>query len=251
MEKAIEHEIARQGRLLDRGGRVVQETRLWDADAGLSESMRSKEEAKDYRYFPDPDLPPLTVDPAWVERVRGELPALPAARRAGLTALGLSADDARQLTCDRVTADFFDAALRAHGGGDGAAKPIANWLVGQPDLVGSPVAPADLAALVALIDDGTISSKIAKEVMAEMLAGGGAPRAIVDKKGLVQVTDTGAIEAMVAEVVAAHPDQAAAYRGGKAQLIGFFVGKVMKQSGGKANPTLVNQALRKILDGGG
>ena len=245
---AIEHEMARQARILDQGGEVVQETRLWDAVAGMSHSMRSKEEAMDYRYFPDPDLPPLAVDDETVARARASLPELPAVRRARYRGeLALSDEDARQLTAERAVADRFDAALAAHGGGRPAAKPIANWILGEKDPAQSAVAAEYVAELVRLIDDGTISGPIAKEVWSEMFATGEPPAAIVERRGLTQVRDEGAIEAACAEAVAAHPAEAASYRAGKAALIGFFVGKVMKQTGGRADPKLVNQILRRLL----
>ena len=244
---AIEHEIARQARILDSGGEVAQETRLWDAVAGVSHSMRSKEEAMDYRYFPDPDLPPLAVDESVVARVRAALPELPSARRARYRAAGLSDEDARQLTADRAVADRFDAALAAHGGGASAAKPIANWILSEKDPAHSTVAVEHVAQLVRLIEDGTISGPIAKEVWPEMASSGEAPASIVERRGLVQVRDESAIAAVCAEVVAANPGEAASYRAGKAQLIGFFVGQVMKKTGGRADPKLVNQVLRRIL----
>ncbi len=247
---AIEHEIARQARILDGGGEVVQETRLWDSVAGVSHSMRSKEEAMDYRYFPDPDLPPMAVDESVVARVRAALPELPSVRRARYRGeLGLSDEDARQLTADRAVAERFDAALAAHGGGSAAAKPVANWILSEKDPAQSTVAVEHVAQLVRLIEDGTISGPSAREVWAEMAGSGEAPGAIVERRGLVQVRDESAIEAACAEVVAASPAEAASYRAGKAQVIGFFVGKVMKKTGGRADPKLVNQVLRRLLAG--
>ncbi len=247
---AIEHEIARQARILDQGGQVVQETRLWDADAGVSHPMRSKEEAMDYRYFPDPDLPPLSVDEETIARARQALPELPGARRDRYrTSLGLSEDDARQLTGERAVADRFEAALDAHGGGARAAKPIANWVLGEKDPAQSKVPAEHVAELVRLIDEGTISGSMAKEVWSDMAASGEAPAAIVTRRGLTQVRDEGAIESACAEVVAANPTEAASFRAGKAQLIGFFVGQVMKKTGGRADPKLVNQTLRRLLGG--
>ncbi len=249
---AIEHEIARQARILDGGGQVVQETRLWDSVAGVSHSMRSKEEAMDYRYFPDPDLPPLAVDEGFVSAVRAALPELPSARRARYRAeLGLSDEDARQLTADRAVAERFDAALAAHGGGATAAKPVANWILSEKDPAQSTVAVEHVAQLVRLIEDGTISGPSARVVWAEMAGSGEAPGSIVERRGLVQVRDESAIEAACAEAVAAHPAEAASYRAGKAQVIGFFVGKVMKKTGGRADPKLVNQVLRRLLADGG
>jgi aspartyl-tRNA(Asn)/glutamyl-tRNA(Gln) amidotransferase subunit B len=244
---AIEHEIARQARILDRGEAVVQETRLWDAAAGVSHAMRSKEEAMDYRYFPDPDLPPLAVGDDVIARVRAALPELPAARRDRYRALGLSDDDTAQLTTERAVADRFDAALHAHGGGPAAAKPIANWILGEKDPGQSRVGPAHVAELVRLVEAGTISAASGKEVWAEMATTGEPPAAIVERRGLTQVRDESAIEAACAEVVAANPTEAASFRAGKAQLIGFFVGKVMKKTGGRADPKLVNQILRRLL----
>jgi aspartyl-tRNA(Asn)/glutamyl-tRNA(Gln) amidotransferase subunit B len=253
VERAVEHEIARQIAVLEGGGRVVQETRLWDADRGASFSMRSKEEANDYRYFPDPDLPPLAVGDAWVEAVERSLPELPAKKRARFAGeLGLSAADAAVLTDERDLAEWFEAAAAAHGD----AKKVANWI--QTELLrelnrdGLPIGackitPADLAALLRLIDDGTISGKIAKDVFARMYASGDAPRAIVEREGLLQVSDTSAIEAAARDVIAKHASQAAAYRAGKTALLGFFVGQVMKATGGKANPKLVNDILTRLL----
>jgi aspartyl-tRNA(Asn)/glutamyl-tRNA(Gln) amidotransferase subunit B len=247
---AIEHEIARQARVLDQGGVVVQETRLWDAVAGLSHSMRSKEEAMDYRYFPDPDLPPLAVDDRTIERVRAALPELPAARRARYRGeLRLSDEDARQLVGDRAVADRFDAALAAHGGGAAAAKPIANWILAEKDPAQSRASAGHVAELVRLIEAGTISGQIGKEVWAEVAATGDAPSAIVERRGLTQVRDEGALEAACAEVVAANPAEVTGYRAGKAALLGFFVGQVMKRTGGRADPKLVNQILRRLLAG--
>ncbi len=262
VQKAIEHEIARQAAILDGGGRVVQETRLWDADRGASHAMRSKEEAHDYRYFPDPDLPPLQIDAAWVERIRAELPELPAPRRRRLLAdYAVSDEDARQLTDERDLADWYEAAARAAIAGAaaaGASKRVANWVLSEllrelnregRAIADCSIAPDQLAALVKLIDDGTISGKIAKDVFSRMIAGGGDPAAIVEREGLVQVTDTAAIEAAAREVIAKNPKQAEQYRAGKTNMLGFFVGQVMKATGGKANPQAVNEVLRRLLEG--
>jgi aspartyl-tRNA(Asn)/glutamyl-tRNA(Gln) amidotransferase subunit B len=246
--RAIEHEVWRQSKILDEGGRVVQETRLWDADRGTSLAMRSKEEAHDYRYFPDPDLPPLEVPAELVARVRGELPELPAARRARFVSqYGLGDADARVLTDERDLSEYYEAAAR---GAD--PKKVSSWVQTEVLRVGMDKVPAaHLGELVRLIDDGTISGKIAKEVFAKMVAGGEAPRAIVEREGLVQVTDSAAIEAATRAVVEAHPKQAEQVRAGKTAVLGFLVGQVMKATGGKANPALVNDLLRKILTGGG
>jgi aspartyl-tRNA(Asn)/glutamyl-tRNA(Gln) amidotransferase subunit B len=256
VQKAIEHEIARQIRILESGGQVVQETRLWDSDASTSRPMRSKEEAEDYRYFPDPDLPVLVVDDALLAAVRADLPELPMDRcRRYMDAWGLSADDARTLTAERALSDYFDAAVRAYGDVAGA-RAIGNWIQSELlrelnrdglDASVCPVAPAHLAALVALIEAGTISGKIAKGVFGEMYRTREAPDAIVARQGLRQISDEGALEEIARQVVAANPKQAADYRGGKDKLIGFFVGQVMKQTQGKANPQVINQVLARIL----
>jgi aspartyl-tRNA(Asn)/glutamyl-tRNA(Gln) amidotransferase subunit B len=262
VQRAIEHEIARQARILDGGGTIVQETRLWDADAGTSHPMRSKEEAEDYRYFPDPDLPPLVVSDELLARVRDELPELPAARcRRYVEGYGLPFDDARALSAERGLADFFDAAVAAYGAGDaeagrGAARSLGNWIQSEllrelnrdgRDVADCAVQPAQLAALVRLIDDGTISGKIAKHVFGVMYASGDDPGVIVEREGLVQITDADAIEALAQRIIDANPGQAQAYRGGKEQLLGFFVGQVMKETRGKANPAAVNEVLRRLL----
>ncbi len=253
VQKAVEYEITRQAVILDGGGRVVQETRLWDAERGTSHAMRSKEEAHDYRYFPDPDLPPLRIADADVARVAAALPELPAARRARFVSeYGLSAYDARLLTDERSLADWFESAARAHGDG----KKISNWV--QTELLrelnkdgreidACPIRPQQLAALVKLIDDGTISGKIAKDVFARMYASGEDARAIVEREGLVQVSDSGAIEAAAREIIGKNAKAAADYRAGKTQMLGFFVGQVMKATGGKANPQLVNEVLKRLL----
>jgi len=257
VQKAIEYEIARQAALLDAGQTVVQETRLWDAERGSSHAMRSKEHAHDYRYFPDPDLPPLVVDEARLERIRAALPELPGATRARfIEDYGIADADARVLTDERALAAYFETAARA--GGD--PKKIASWVLTEllrevhkagGGIEASPVAPERLAELVRLIDDGTISGKIAKDVFARMVATGDAPRAIVEREGLVQVTDTAAIEAACRAAVEANPRQAEQYRAGqgnkKTSMMGFFVGQVMKATGGKANPQLVNELLKKML----
>jgi aspartyl-tRNA(Asn)/glutamyl-tRNA(Gln) amidotransferase subunit B len=251
---AIEYEARRQIELIEEGGAVAQETRLFDSDRGITRPMRSKEEAHDYRYFPDPDLLPLELDAGWIARVRAAMPELPDARRARYQAeFGLSAADAGVLVAERETAAYFEAV--AHGRD---AKQAANWVMG--DLFGalnrlglpierSPVGAAALGELIDLIADGTISGKIAKEVFAAMLDGGGSPGRIVEDKGLRQVSDSGAIDTAIDRILAANPEKVAEYRGGKDRLFGFFVGQVMKATGGKANPGLVNEALRRKLAG--
>jgi aspartyl-tRNA(Asn)/glutamyl-tRNA(Gln) amidotransferase subunit B len=240
VEAAIEYEIARQSDLLARGERVAQETRLWNADKGTSHSMRSKEEAHDYRYFPEPDLPPLVVDEAWIARVRESLPELPLARLERFESLGLSAYDAGVLTSDRSIADSFDEIVKLGA----PPKKAANWIMIDP---AARVPPAHLAELIALVDGGTISGKIAKDVYEKMRADGRTPRAIVEAEGLTQVTDAGAIEAACRTVVDANPKQVAQYRGGNPKIIGFFVGNVMKATQGKANPEMVNEILKRLL----
>jgi aspartyl-tRNA(Asn)/glutamyl-tRNA(Gln) amidotransferase subunit B len=257
VERALEHEIARQIELVSGGGQVVQETRLWDAEREQTRSMRSKEFAHDYRYFPEPDLPPLVVGGDWVEDVRRRLPELPAPRRARFERdLGLPAYDAEVLTARRDVADYYEAALARHRN----PKALSNWVMESVlrivreqklderlRITAWPVAPENLAALVALIDEGTISGKIAKTVFEEMVASGKPPAAIVAERGLVQVTDRAAIDGAVERVLAAHPDKVAAYREGKDKLFGFFVGQVMKATDGKANPKQVNELLQKRL----
>ncbi|MGD8955779.1 MAG: Asp-tRNA(Asn)/Glu-tRNA(Gln) amidotransferase subunit GatB [Chromatiaceae bacterium] len=257
LEKAINYEVERQIELLEDGGRVVQETRLYDADRDETRSMRSKEEANDYRYFPDPDLLPLQIDAAFIAEVVAEMPELPDARRSRFeTAYGLSAYDANVLTSTRAQADYFETAAAA--GGD--AKLAANWVMGELaaalnkqglDIGESPIAAATLGGLVARIKDNTISNKIAKDVLAAMWAGEGDADAIIEARGLKQITDSGAIEALVDEVLAANAEQVENYRNADAskqpKMLGFFVGQIMKKSQGKANPQQVNALLRKKL----
>ncbi len=253
VEKAIEYEIARQIAIVEAGGKVAQETRGWDAAAGKTFSMRSKEEAHDYRYFPDPDLPPLVLEAGYVERVKGEMPELPEdKKRRFVESYGLSAYDAESLTATKSLSEYFEACVR-----EGAtAKVAANWILSEllrelkdveGDVTKSPLRPAALAALVKLIDVGTISGKIAKTVFDEMYRTGKSAAEIVEAKGLVQISDTAPIEAWVDEVLAAFPNEVESYRGGKEKLYGFFVGETMKRSKGKANPGLVNEVLRRKL----
>ncbi|GAA0225095.1 Asp-tRNA(Asn)/Glu-tRNA(Gln) amidotransferase subunit GatB [Castellaniella daejeonensis] len=258
LERAIQYEARRQIELIEDGGKVVQETRLYDADRDETRSMRSKEDSHDYRYFPDPDLPPLVVAPEWIERVRQEMPELPAAKRARFEAdLGLSAYDAAQLTLHRAMADYFEAAAAALPAGQ--AKQAANWILGELsaalnrddlDISRSPVSPKQLAALIARILDGTISTKIARDVFAAMWAGesDGDPDAIIESRGLRQISDTGAIEAMIDEVLAANPAIVEEYRAGKQKAFNSLVGQVMKAAKGKANPQQVNTVLKQKLD---
>ncbi len=257
LEKAINFEITRQIDVIEDGGKVVQETRLYDANKDETRSMRSKEEANDYRYFPDPDLLPLEIDEAFINEVVATMPELPDARRARFESqYGLSAFDADLLTGSRAQADYFEAAAQV--GGD--AKLTANWVMGDLaaalnrdgfDFAHSPVAAAALGELVARIRDNTISGKIAKDVFTAMWAGEGGADEVIEAKGLKQITDTGAIEALVDAVLAANPEQVENYRNADAdkqpKMLGFFVGQIMKQSQGKANPQQVNALLREKL----
>jgi len=257
IKQAIEYEVERQIDLIESGGKVIQETRLFDSNTGMTRSMRGKEEAHDYRYFPDPDLVPLVISQDWIQEVRAKLPELPDAKRARfVNELGLSAYDAEVLASDRELADYFDACVQASGD----AKACANWVMGdvlrklketEATISDVPVAPEMLAGLLSRIADSTISGKIAKTVFEKMWQNGQTADQIIEAEGLKQVTDTGAIEGLVDEVIAAHPDQVAEYLGGKDKLIGFFVGKVMQASQGKANPGMVNQLLKKKLEAGG
>ena len=253
---AIEYEANRQVAVLEDGGRIVQETRLFDPDKGVTRSMRSKEDAHDYRYFPDPDLLPLELDDAFLEECRASLPELPDAKRKRYESeLGLSAYNAAVLTAEVETARWFEALL-AEGGSDVPAKSAANWLIS--DLYGalnrlgknigdSPVSPAQGAELLKLVADGTLSGTLSKQVFEIMLETGQGANAIVEERGLKQTSDTGAIEAVIAEVMDKNADKVADYRGGKDKLFGFFVGQTMKAMGGKANPGVVNDLLKKAL----
>jgi aspartyl-tRNA(Asn)/glutamyl-tRNA(Gln) amidotransferase subunit B len=251
--QAIEHEARRQIGVLESGGTIRQETRLYDTERGETRPMRSKEDAHDYRYFPDPDLLPLVLDPAWVEQLRAELPELPDAKKARFVAeYGLRPEDAGVLVADRATAEYFE---QVAAGRD--AKAAAHWVIGDLfgalnrkglDIARSPVGPEQLGALIDLIADGTISGRIAKDVFAEMVESSADPAAFVEQKGLRQVSDTGAIEAAVDAALAAHSAQVAQYAANP-KVLGFFVGQVMKATGGKANPALVNELLRKKLAG--
>ena len=256
VEKAIEHEIERQIDLIEAGGAVVQETRLYDPERDETRSMRSKEEANDYRYFPDPDLLPVVVHDDLIAELRAGLPELPAARRARFVdEFGLSDYDAGLLTAERSQADYFEAVLAAGGGLD--PKLAANWVNGElaaalnRDALAiehSPVSAAPLATLLQRIADGTLSGKLGKDVFAALWAGEGEVDAIIEARGLRQITDTGALATAVEDVIAAQPEQVEQYRAGKTKVIGFLVGQVMKQTGGKADPKQVNQLLRERLD---
>lgn len=252
--KAIEYEIKRQIKVLNEGGEIIQETRGWDAHNNRTFSQRQKESAHDYRYFPEPDLVPVVMDDAWENSLKESLPELPAARRARFESdLGLSAYDADILSATRAMADYFETVLSQ--GAD--AKKAANWIMGdlqkllsaaEEDITTTKVTPEDLAAMIALIEDGTISGKIAKDVLEAMVETGDAPKKIVEDKGLVQITDTSAIDAVVQEILANNQAQVQQFKDGNEKVIGFFVGQVMKATQGKANPKLVNEALRAALN---
>jgi aspartyl-tRNA(Asn)/glutamyl-tRNA(Gln) amidotransferase subunit B len=256
VERAINIEVERQIELIEDGGKVVQETRLYDADNNETRSMRSKEEANDYRYFPDPDLLPLVLDPEMIEQVRATLPELPQAKRDRFIAdMSLSLYDASVLTSSREVADYFEAALAAANDKD--AKQCANWVIttllgalnkASLEIEQSPVSAKQLGGLLARISDNTISGKIAKKIFEALWAGEGKDAdSIIEDKGLKQVTDSGAIEAIIDDVIAKNPGQLEQYRAGKEQLLGFFVGQVMQASRGKANPAQVNELLKAKL----
>lgn len=253
VEKAIEYEIERQIDLVERGDQVVQETRLWDPDKNRTFTMRTKEEAADYRYFPDPDLLPVRVTDQMIEKFKAELPELPLARaRRFMESQGLPEYDASVLTNEKEIADYFETTAKTAGN----SKAASNWIMtellrelntAQMPISQSPIRPDQLGKMIGLIDKGTISGKIAKQVFSEMWSSGKDPEAIIKEKNLVQITDASAIEKIVDEVLSANPQQVADYRSGKTKLFGFFVGAVMKASKGQANPDIVNQLLTDKL----
>jgi aspartyl-tRNA(Asn)/glutamyl-tRNA(Gln) amidotransferase subunit B len=258
VRKAIDYELNRQAEVLESGGRIIQETRLWNSDEERTVSMRSKEEAHDYRYFPDPDLPLLVLDEEWLDGIRKSMIELPEERRRRFVeAYAMSDYDAGVLTMTRALAEFFDEAARLSG----QAKAAANWIMGDllrffkdanvdvKDLAQSPVTPKMLADMILLVEKGTISGKIAKTVMEEMYKTGKAPGAIVEEKGLVQISNSGELEAIVDSVMTQHADAVAQFRSGKQGSLGFLVGQVMKATQGRANPQTVNELLRKRLAG--
>ncbi|RKZ38118.1 MAG: Asp-tRNA(Asn)/Glu-tRNA(Gln) amidotransferase GatCAB subunit B [Gammaproteobacteria bacterium] len=255
VEKAIDYEIQRHITVLEDGGEIAQETRLYDPASNETRSMRSKEEANDYRYFPDPDLLPVEISDNLIEEIRASLPELPEQKQARfIEQYSLGPADAELLTGSRELADFFEATVAAAGG---ESKACANWIQGDllgalhrsdTDLAQCPLRPEHLAGLIRRIADGTISSKIAKQVFESMWAGAGDADTIIAERGLRQVTDTGAIDELVRSVIQQYPDQAAQYRSGKDKLLGFFVGQVMQASRGKANPAQVNAALKARLN---
>jgi aspartyl-tRNA(Asn)/glutamyl-tRNA(Gln) amidotransferase subunit B len=255
MQRAIEFEVARHIKTLEAGGTLTQETRLWDEKAVETRVMRSKEEAHDYRYFPEPDLPPVIVSNDFVEQVKRELPELPEVRRKRfMEQYELSFADASQLVSDRDLADYFETAAHASANPRSASNWIRSELLRELEAAGvsakeSPVPATELAALVRLIDEEKISGKQGKDVLVEMFKSGKTAQVIIEEKGLVQLSDTGEIDSLIDSVIAANPDQVASYRGGKEALFGFFVGQVIKASKGKANPKVVNERLRAKLQG--
>jgi aspartyl-tRNA(Asn)/glutamyl-tRNA(Gln) amidotransferase subunit B len=254
IQRAIDYEAKRQIALLEAGEQVVQETRLWDEASQRTVSMRTKEGASDYRYFPEPDLPPIQLTPEQIEHWRSQLPELPhAKRRRYQEELGLSAYDSRVLTDERAVAEYFEATVAA--GAD--PKLASNWITGditawlkaqKQDIRNVACRPEHLAELIGLIQAGTISGKIAKELLPELLGNGGSPQALVEARGLTQVSDPAVLSAYIDQVLAAHPQELAQYRGGKTKLFGFFVGKVMQHTGGRADPQRTNELLKQKLN---
>ncbi|MFZ5642115.1 MAG: Asp-tRNA(Asn)/Glu-tRNA(Gln) amidotransferase subunit GatB [Bacillota bacterium] len=253
LQRALRYEIERQIEVLEEGGRIVQETRTWDEAKGITLSMRSKEQAHDYRYFPDPDLVPVIIDSEWVERVRSALPELPDQRKARyVEELGLPEYDASVITSTKELADFFEACLKGYAN----AKAVSNWVMGDlsrllnaanMDITDCRIKPEQLADMLKLMEKGTISGKIAKTVFEEMFETGKNPEEIVKQKGLVQISDEGAIAAVIDEVIASNPKVVEDFRVGKEKAIGFLVGQVMKSTRGKANPEIVNKMLRERI----
>jgi len=253
VEKALQYEIDRQKEILIESGAVVQETRLWDPDRGRTTSMRSKEEAHDYRYFPDPDLLPLVIDDGWMEDVKNGLPELPDQKKKRfMDQYRLPSYDADYLTSDRELAGYFEDCLRSYPN----AKHVSNWIMGSllsllnaqgKAIESSPISAQALVELLQIVDDGTISGKIAKTVFEEMAKTGRPARQIVEQKGLVQISDSSAIEEIIVGVISNNPKEVEAYKGGKSKLLGFFVGQVMQATGGQANPQMVNAILKEKL----
>ncbi|MDX2253626.1 MAG: Asp-tRNA(Asn)/Glu-tRNA(Gln) amidotransferase subunit GatB [Nitrospira sp.] len=253
VKDAMEYEIKRQTKVLSEGGKIKQETRLWNIERGETAVMRSKEEAHDYRYFPDPDLVPLKLERDWVEGFRAGLPELPAARAARFAAeFGLPKYDADVLTASRAIAEYFERCVRLFN----QPKTVSNWVMGElarelnvsgTDASASPVSPERLVSLLQLVENGTISLKVAREIFPEIYSSGKSPEQIVQEKGLRQVSDEGALEKIIAEVLDKNPAQVAQFKEGKQQVLGFLVGQVMKASGGKANPGKVNELLKRRL----
>jgi len=250
---ALDYEIQRQSRTLDEGGSIEQVTMGWDENRGVTVVQRSKEYAHDYRYFPEPDLPPLSISREWMKEIRDKLPELPDARRDRFMAeYGLSAYDADVLTADKAVADYFEACVKAYP----EAKTVGNWITGElfrllkdteTGIEEVRIIPAALAGLLTLVEKGTINQSTAKAVLGEMFKSGRAAADIVAEKGLAQISDADELERVIDEVIAANPDQVAEYRAGKERLLGWFVGQVMKATRGKANPQLVTELLKEKL----
>jgi aspartyl-tRNA(Asn)/glutamyl-tRNA(Gln) amidotransferase subunit B len=255
VKDALEYEIKRQTKVLNEGGKISQETRLWNLERGETAVMRSKEEAHDYRYFPDPDLVPLKLDREWIEAFQSSLPELPAKRIARFASdYGLPEYDAGVLTASKGLADYFEACVKLFP----QPKTVSNWVMGEltrelnnagTDVSASPVPPERLVSLLEMVDKGTISLKVAREIFPELYMSGKTPEQIVQEKGLTQVSDEGALEAIIEDVLAKNPAQVGQFKEGKPQVLGFLVGQVMKASGGKANPGKVNELLKKKLAG--
>jgi len=254
VQRALEYEIKRQEYILESGGEIVQETRLWDDTQGLTLPMRSKEEAHDYRYFPDPDLVAIHVDDAWIKDVESTLPELPLEKRERfIREYEIPAYDAGVLTASKPLAEYYEAVVKVCG----KPKPAANWVMGdllrflnedKADIRTCPVSAEALGDMIRLIEEGTISGKMAKDLIQEMYKTGKPPRAIIEEKGMVQITDEGALAQVIDEIIAANPNQLVQYRSGKDKLFGYFVGQTMKATQGKANPQLINELLKKKLD---
>lgn len=252
LQRAIEYEIERQIEIVEEGGQVVQETRLWDDNARETRSMRGKEDAHDYRYFPEPDLMPLEISREWVEKIKSEMPELPSQKRARYQEIGLSEYDASIIVEQMGLALFFDKVLELGAN----PKTAVNFIMGEIaaflkedhiEITDTKLTPENLAELIALIEKGTISNNIGKQIIIEMLKDGTKASVIVEKKGLSQISDEGAIKELVQKVVDAHPNEVEAYKNGKTNLLGFFVGQIMKETKGRANPKTVNQLLREII----
>jgi aspartyl-tRNA(Asn)/glutamyl-tRNA(Gln) amidotransferase subunit B len=254
VEKALEYEIKRQIKVVEEGGKVIQETRLWDSTKGITESMRGKEEAHDYRYFPEPDLVPIAADKKWIDEIRSNLPELPDAKRERfISQYGIPEYDADFLTSEKAIADWYEDAVAAGG----QPKAVSNWIMGDfirmlnaenKSIEECPLKPEQLASMLKLIDNGIISGKIAKTVFEEMFKSGKDADTIVKEKGLVQISDAGEIEKAIDEILAKSQKEIEKYRAGEEKLIGFFVGQVMKATKGKANPQVVNDILKKRLE---
>lgn len=253
LERALEYEIERQSEVLADGGVIIQETRGWDEEKGITTSMRTKEEAHDYRYFPNPDLPPIVLEPEWIEGIRASLPELPHAKKERLVnKLGLSEYDATIITGSRALAEYFDQTVALFN----EPKTVANWMMGEflsllnannTEIQDSKVTPQQLASLLESQKEGKISGKIAKTVFAEMFASGKNPEVIIKEKGLVQISDEGALATIIEKIIAANPKSVEDYRGGKKNALGFLVGQVMKETKGQANPSIVNKLLQEKL----